>query len=377
MGHTSRENSYSTGIIVASIILIVFSAVSYYMISKNPNLVINEAEKLLNRITENLKENHSSTPYTVEQETTNSIHITTTTHTGIPTATQIEPVPIHHPDPKIVYMVLEKINKERVAHGLPPVYPVNSTIAQYRAEDMVNDSYYGHCDLEGYPPNYWYTILGGVYVMEENIGIQINGEDEKEFINNIIDKMIYDDASSNWGHRNSLLDPTNNYADIGFAKKGNIMILVIHMQKIWVNWTQPPIYDPDTGKFSASGYINLNSSTLTSILIYKQEKDDKIYHYGEICSRITCTCPTYSTGIPIAGVVPSEYYYYKDIETIIADLWDSQGQYFTIEFTWKPQEPGIYTIIILAKNTLNITHPYDPGRYADNIPILEYTITLP
>ncbi|MEM1645868.1 MAG: hypothetical protein QXL96_08390, partial [Ignisphaera sp.] len=89
------------------------------------------------------------------------------------------------------------------------------------------------------------------------------------------------------------------------------------------------------------------------------------------------TCTSYSLRIPVAGVVPSPDMYYQGIETIIASRWVQQGDYFCIEFTWMPREKGIYTIVIFARNTLGLIHPYQPNRYKNYIPILEYTITSP
>ncbi|MEM4489468.1 MAG: hypothetical protein QXK88_11880 [Desulfurococcaceae archaeon] len=66
-------------------------------------------------------------------------------------------------------VALNKLNRMRIEHGLPPLRLLNLSIAQFRADDMVVNKYFGHCDLRDRIPNYWYTALGGLHVLEENI----------------------------------------------------------------------------------------------------------------------------------------------------------------------------------------------------------------
>ncbi|MEM1668551.1 MAG: CAP domain-containing protein [Thermofilaceae archaeon] len=305
--------------------------------------------------------------------------------------------------------VLEELNKIRAAHGLPPVQLLNLSVAQYRANDMVKNAYYGHCDLSGVPTMFYYTLLGGVYAMEENVGyvgkcrfppLEPDYIDAREAMNYALKSlrdMVYNDELSNWGHRDSLLDPTNNYVDIGVAWGKGVFIIVIQMNKVWVSWLRSPSYV--NNRFEACGRLLLNNSEITHVLIYKymhMEKSSEecslsllcpllslvrsindVQKTTSLCMTANSTCTSYSLGTPVAGVVPSPDMYYQGIETIIASRWVQLGDYFCIEFTWKPREKGIYTIVIYARNTLNLTHPYRPNRYKNHIPILQYTITSP
>ncbi|MEM4827214.1 MAG: CAP domain-containing protein [Desulfurococcaceae archaeon] len=305
--------------------------------------------------------------------------------------------------------VLEELNKIRAAHGLPPVQLLNLSIAQYRANDMVKNAYYGHCDLSGVPTTFYYTLLGGVYAMEENVGyvgkcrsppLEPDYIDAREAMNYALKSlrdMVYNDVLSNWGHRDSLLDPTNNYVDIGVAWGKGVFIIVIQMNKVWVSWSRSPSYV--NNRFEACGKLLLNNSEITHVLIYKYTHMEKsseectlsslcpllplvriinnVQNRMSLCMTANSTCTSYSLGTPVAGVVPSPNMYYQGIETIIASRWVQLGDYFCIEFTWMPREKGIYTIVIYARNTLNLTHPYRPNRYKNHIPILEYTITSP
>lgn len=298
-------------------------------------------------------------------------------------------------DDKVILAVLNEINKIRIEHKLPIARLINisTSIAQFRAKDMILKNYYGHCDLEGMIPNYWYTKLGGAYTIEENIGdiqicigsesptlpASINNSDIMRYAIGIVRDMIYNDADSNWGHRDSLLDPTNNFIDIGYHCIEGRFVLVIHMSKIWVRWIESPFYDNMTNVFRAYGILEINNSKIESIVIYKLSIDklNNIFATYTLknnrCININITCTEYSIGKAVAGVVPNSYYYYTDMETIIAKKWIVNNNGFYIEFSWRPKSPGLYTIVIWAKNTLGIEHPYDPDRYRAMLPILQYT----
>ncbi len=278
------------------------------------------------------------------------------------------------PIEKIVEIALDEINRERVKHGIPPLKLLNLSIAQFRAEDMVENRYYGHCDPKGRPPVYWYTLLGGMYYVEENIGAA-QYMDEEEFVKQVIHDMIYNDLASLNLHRDSLLDPTNNYVDIGFAEKNGYMTLVIHMQKVWVKWIEKPSYDEKTGLFHAKGILLLNNSRIESVAIYRADRDTSRYPCTFL-REVYCTCSFYDIGEMVAGVVPHPDMFYPGAETVIARKWYTDGRLFEIEFTWKPHEPGIYTIVIWATNTLKMEHPYDATRYSKYIPILGYTFEV-
>ena len=285
----------------------------------------------------------------------------------------------YHPsvdEEEVKRAVLEEINKEREKSGIPPVELIELGIAEYRANDMLANNYYGHCDLEGRHPGYYYTILNGLYAMEENVGLTYIslGDDPAEKARELVRAMIYDDAHANWGHRDSLLDPTNNKVDIGVAYGEGWLYIVIHMQKAWVEWTIPPIYDPETGIFRAKGELLLNASKLDSVIIYWSDYDTRLITGDPGCgTRFNCTCDSYDIGESVAGVVESSLYYYEEIDTIIAKEWSVSGRTFSISFKWKPEKPGLYTIVLWAKNTLPYTHPYDKDRYKYYLPILEYT----
>ncbi len=275
---------------------------------------------------------------------------------------------------------LDEINTARMAIGLPNVTMLSTPVSSYyRAADMLNNGYFGHYSLDGYHPNYYYARLGGVYALEENLGY-IYASVMKEssipgFARNSINNMIYDDAGSDWGHRDSLLDPTNNYVDIWAVYGGNHLFLVVNMQKVWVDWSRSPQFE--NGSFSCTGTLTLPGSRIDTVQIYYSNPAEHSNFTYNADLRIRDGEHFYSIGEVVAGVINFPYYY-PSVETIRPQTWSIHGQDFNIAFRLDPiNGPGLYTIVLYAENTLPYEHPYNPEKNGDTIPVLEYTLLFP
>jgi len=280
----------------------------------------------------------------------------------------------------VVNEVLSEINTNRAAVGLPPVSLTDVSVATaYRSQDMLVKGYFNHYDTNGYLPTLYYTSFGGLYTIEENIGYiftnRLDTADVPAQARSLVHNMVYNDASSNWGHRDSILDPTNNYADIYASWTANRLFLTIHMVKSWVNWTSPPKIE--NGIFSCSGEILMpNSSLLDAFVYYSNPAEHQNMTYDQSL-QILRGEGSYSLGSLVAGVVP-EPYYYTGIQAVRPIFWRILGSSFSLSFrTSALSGPGAYTINLLAENTINISHPWDPSKYAGELPILSYTIYLP
>ncbi|AGK61385.1 Uncharacterized protein with SCP/PR1 domains [Archaeoglobus sulfaticallidus PM70-1] len=267
---------------------------------------------------------------------------------------------------KTVNQVLNYLNEERKKRELPPVELMQTGIAQFRAEDMIQRDYFGHYDPEGFPPFHYYTKMGGIYAMEENCGYYrvIGGSTRyNEIPDKVVDsvrRMIYNDSLSDWGHRDSLLDPGNNFVDIGVSWDSDEMVLVIHMIKKHVEWINPP--EVENMLFSAAGKIDRNVE-FYGVLVYYHPPPSK-----EFTNR-----HSYELGDVVAGVIPSPYYY-KDVETWRPVKWRQTDHEFDISFRIKPVKgEGFYTVVIFVKNKSGLKHPYDPERN-DYWSILDYTV---
>lgn len=278
--------------------------------------------------------------------------------------------------------VVGAINEARASLGLPPVTASTEyAAADFRAKDMLSKGYFNHYDLSGLPPTYYYTIYGGAYAVEENLGyVYYPGLTAQLVVNDsveLIHDMIYDDAASSWGHRDSLLDPTNNRAEVGLAWNGSRLFLVVHMIKEWVDWAQPP--QVSAGVFSCSGNITMNGSGLKSVLIYYTDPAQHDSFSYDPSLKVLVGERGYSLGSLVGGVAPLPMFY-PGLETIRPSRWQASGQEFSLAFSTSSLKriagPGVYTIVVYASNALGITHPYAPDRYAEQLPILTYSVLV-
>ncbi|MCX8202860.1 MAG: CAP domain-containing protein [Nitrososphaeria archaeon] len=282
----------------------------------------------------------------------------------------------------VTYSVLEEINSARQGLGLPPVAAsLEYFAADYRAQDMLAGGYFNHYDLSGRLPNYYYTLMGGTCCIEENIGYTyfppLNADRALNSSMELVRDMIYDDASSNWGHRDSLLDPTNNRAEVGLAWNGSCLFLVVHMVKDWVSWSNPPNFSG--GFFSCTGNLTMNGSTLKSVVIYYSDPSEHHDFSYSSSLRVLVGEASYSLGSLVAGVAPPPMSYFG-VETIRPTSWSVSGQSFSVAFNASGLRsiagPGLYTLVLYASNTMGVHHPYDPERYSGEIPVLSYTILV-
>jgi len=121
---------------------------------------------------------------------------------------------------------VNELNKERIKYGLLPLEISNESIAQKKAELLSKYNVNAHIlpsFIENYsypiPPQLFYTYFGGKHYFEENIfigfGIVLNEKDLKNKVKVAVKEFIYNDEDSNFGHRDSLLNPCHNKIDVG------------------------------------------------------------------------------------------------------------------------------------------------------------------
>lgn len=274
----------------------------------------------------------------------------------------------------VVWAAVERINELREEFGVPPVHYMNTTVALYKVRDMVERDYFGHCDPDGVPYFLGYTLHGGVYDAEENLGVFYSMEGELRgtplnYTLRLIDGMVYNDSESNWGHRDSLLDPTNNYVDVACAYNGKRFYLAIYMLKVWVDWIDPPAYNDTSGLFHAAGRITLVNSSLEYVGVYVWKAPHVISWPRR--AGLTFTCHSISISDFYAYVLP---YRVEGARVIEPETYVVDDGFFNVTFH-VPRFNDSYTIIVLwADNTLPVKHPFDKERYDKMVTVLTYTI---
>jgi len=281
---------------------------------------------------------------------------------------------------ELILYTLSQINSEREKYGLQPLSLfINNTVAQQHAEEMAAHGYLSHWDLKGYKPYMrwgfegftWFGIsesLGATFVEYGRIVWTRN--ELLKTIRDHIYNMIYNDAESNWGHRDDLLDPCHNYVAIGIAFSEKTFALVINAIDDYILWYEKPKII--NSKLHMSGIIPyrfINKSDIVPINIYvfydEVPKETSVYELNNV---LPSAWSYGETGKPIAGILPKSNIYYKGIKTIYAEKYvtknTDKGLFFNITIDLKPilDKEGVYTIIILQED-LEQKHPFRKANY--------------
>jgi len=262
--------------------------------------------------------------------------------------------------------LLDYLNKLRKENGVPPVNYANTGTANLRVNYMLKENLFSHYDKEGKIPIYYFTSTGNYYGAEESLGF--SHSDSLYFKDGVVAlkqgkqliyNMIYHDEDSDWGHRDSLLDPCFNYADVSIAWNERNLFLDIIMVSAWIKWINKPNFS--NGIFSIKGEVNVMIPQ--NILIFHDEPNP-----SNISRR------NYDLGKLVAGVLPKNYVF-QGISTIHAIKWEI-NKIIDVKFPLKVNK-GIYTILIRAKDPRGINwRPKVQNSRLEMCNILTYSIKV-
>ena len=206
----------------------------------------------------------------------------TTTSSPTPAAS---PTPAETPLPTVVYKssaapfvpsgpelalfsyVLQLINEDRAAQNIAPVELAFNAAAQKHAADMLANNYLAHWGTDGLKPYMRYTLEGGLNYEQENSALTSGNQkiDVKTEIQGLEHDMVYDDAASNWGHRDNIWNKLHKKVNIGLAYDDNNLALVQQFEGDYVEYYHPPTL---TGNIlSLSGHFKLAGLTLNNVAV--------------------------------------------------------------------------------------------------------------
>jgi hypothetical protein len=221
----------------------------------------------------------------------------------------------------------------------------NEDSGQQHADDMLKNGYFSHWDMNGYKPYMRYTLDGGEGAVAENIAWQPDYPyfGLKESIENMEWYMMYNDSSSNWGHKDNILNPLHNRISIGIAFNSTDVYFVEDFEDAYIYWTglrtsQDSHIDLEGNMIAQDNSIQLisiyydNPSPLTVDQLQKTPYQDG-----------------YDSGSYVGSVVPQGYESNQGI-TITADTWQQSGSSFDISFSLSQaiavHQSGVYTLYI-------------------------------
>jgi len=251
-------------------------------------------------------------------------------------------VPSHD---ELVNYTLSLINADRQSHNLQNVTLSSVNSGQQHAEDMLRNKYFSHWDIQGYKPYMRYTLAGGKGSVAENCAAQLGSySDLKEALKEMEWNMMYDDAASNWGHRDNILNPLHNKVSIGIAYDSNNVYLVQDFENDFVTWTTLRC---SSNQVIMQGTMMKAGLSISGVAVFY----DKV---GNLTAQQLSNPPYqggYDVGTSVGMALPSGWQAGDGI-TITASTWSQTGQNFAINFdlstAFARYGKGVYTLYLMT-----------------------------
>ena len=318
----------------------------------------------------------NSATSTSATQTSTAVQLSTTTSPIPPTSlatptssTTPSATPIKPPFPTVVYtptaapyvpagtqaelfsFALQLINKDRAAQNLPAVDLGYNAAAQKHAQDMLDNNYLAHWGTDGLKPYMRYTFEGGFNYEQENSAFSSSSAkiDPRTEIQALEQAMVYDDAASNWGHRDNIWNTLHKKVNLGLAYNNNSLALVQQFEGDYVEFYQPPTI---TGNLlSFSGQFKMAGLTLNNAAITFDDLPQKL-----TAAELTAgPYHSYSQG-PVLGIIfppppPNAHYNNLPAGSMIASKGLVNDTVFWLETdisTILSKGPGVYTVNLVA-----------------------------
>lgn len=277
------------------------------------------------------------------------------TPTSTPTFTPYQPT---GEQSALFQYMLDLINKDRQGSALAPVVLSYNAAAQKHAQDMFDNFYLSHWGTDGLKPYMRFTQQGGENYEQENsaysgwFNVAENPDsyaaiDVKEELKTLQWAMMNDDAASNWGHRNNILNKLHKKVNLGIAFDNHRVTLVQQFEGDYIEFTLPPTLNGNV--LSLSGKFSLG--ILNNVSIYYDE-----FPQSKTASQLNNGPHSYSLGTMVGYLIepakPGEYYTNLPPEAIEAGRWEvDQNGHFAIQSNigqYLVHGKGVYTITLIT-----------------------------
>ena len=287
-------------------------------------------------------------PYLVESNQSPSVPSNPSTTPSVPSTTPSNTPPTTSSYQDLVDYALSLINSDRQSKGLQNVTLSDIDSGQLHAENMLKNNFFSHWDMNGYKPYMRYTLAGGRGSVSENCAAQLGFYSNiKETLRDMEWRMMYDDADSDWGHRDNILDPLHNKVSIGIAFDNNDVYLVQDFEDDYISWSTLSL----SNEVQMQGTVLKAGETISQVAIFF---DDPTSLTTQQLSNVPYQ-GGYDAGTYVGMVVSpppagSQYLPPEEGILIIANIWSESEQNFSIRFdmsnAFAQHGKGVYTLYL-------------------------------
>ena len=269
--------------------------------------------------------------------------------------------------------VLGLINTDRALHGVDPVALGTNAAAQDHANDMLVFGYLGHWWVDGKKPYMAYSQAGGTSYVAENVAVAghhvagLATNDCSSFFSlceqlipdeqlaELQNRMVYDDADSNWGHRETMLDPGHSEVSIGIAFDEEFISLVQHFSGGSARIVEGPAFT-DTQLSMKVEILDNAVQVFKAVTIWWEPLPTPRNPMEISALRSYCVGGDFTAkcGDPIFVVVPpppvGQIYHGLTKDHIVADAWTVDSGLLEIRATMpkSAMRTGMYTVSVFA-----------------------------
>lgn len=265
---------------------------------------------------------------------------------------------------ELVQYTLDLVNKDRKDFGLAPVTLGSNAAAQRHADDMFANYYISHWGTDGLKPYMRYTLEGGYNYEGENSsysGWYDRSEDPNRYVTIDAKKeiadleyaMMYDDASSNWGHRDNILNKWHKKVNIGIAYDQHRLALIQQFEGDYIMFTTLPSLAG--GILSVAGKVA--GGTVNSVALYYDPLPQPLTQ-----QQLLTGPHSYGLGVDAGYIIPHGYSM-TGMDYVNATRFDAgpDGS-FAVEAdvtSLLKKGNGVYTVVVwgkLANESVNLTN---------------------
>ena len=169
-----------------------------------------------------------------------------------------ERLAVPYDDPRMAdkQVLIDRINRDRAAHGLAPVAhdPRASLVGDRFCLDAALTGARGHWDLEGRAPYLRWAAAGGVDFHAQNAALYSTtaGRIDRPLADLLLllhDAMMAERPPGD-GHRRTILDPDHTHVGIGLAVAGGEFRMTQEFTRVAFEWVEAPAHALAPGEWA-------------------------------------------------------------------------------------------------------------------------------
>jgi uncharacterized protein YkwD len=262
----------------------------------------------------------------------------------------------------------DKINRDRIEHGLLPVGISLNEAAQIHARDAFNARQMSHLTTDGRTPYIMYAEANGFGAVSQNIAVDGASNDYHlidpfKSIDLLQRGMMYNDGDVGWSHRYNILDEYHTNVSLGIAYDNYFFVMVQNFENNYLRLDEPITLDDklihlsgillnDSYIIPENGIQIFYDENLPNQLSYNKHKDSRRLDFGDLVAIVTDTSNQ-------RGHNSAYYEQMPNLNFIRANTWNENKGTFDIEFniTSTYTRPGVYTIVMFLQSPSKILFP--------------------